>query len=487
MGDVPDRHRSVRAVFDYTWKQLSTEEQEVFAALSVFRGGFTREAADAVAGASLRDLSSLTNKSLVVPSPDTGRYAVHELLRQYAEAELEADSNRYTEVLEAHAAYYSGLAEEGFRLIHHNEQPRMMATIEGDLDNIRLAWQHSLATHNAHCVRQIIPAIWIVFEVSGWYQAAVALLSGASDTFGGDSTDDEMTVARALASAVRGWFLAMLGRQDEGAAAAASAIETLRSSADREALWLAMHCRGVCLLYQGKFDELAALAVEALDVADGVEGLFSNAAVANWQSMSAQMTGDLGRTKELLEGMESYRQLDEQYYLSWHFMQQARLAMIEGRLQSAVDLAGRSVQKAGEIGYHRVMHVSSNVLGDANAAAGNLDAAEQAYIRALAIAEQLSMVREMVDAIAKVAKIRAVTGRKGAAVSLLATVLAESASAQKSLFQGATIGEASSVALEDLRGEMDDAEFAAAFAAGSSRPYDVAAKELIDSLPAEHN
>ena len=89
MGDVPDRQRSVRAVFDYTWRLLDSSERSTFAALSVFRGGFTRDAAQAVAGASLRNLSMLAGKSLIAANPDTGRYTVHELLRQYAEAELD--------------------------------------------------------------------------------------------------------------------------------------------------------------------------------------------------------------------------------------------------------------------------------------------------------------------------------------------------------------------------------------------------------------
>ena len=57
--------------------------------LSVFRGGFTRAAAQEVAGASLRSLSQLLDKALLRRDPDTGRYSMHELLRQYAEERLE--------------------------------------------------------------------------------------------------------------------------------------------------------------------------------------------------------------------------------------------------------------------------------------------------------------------------------------------------------------------------------------------------------------
>ena len=71
MGDVPDRHRSIRAVFDYSWALLSESEREMFAGLSVFKGGFTREAAQAVAGASLRNLATLSNSTPTPPSTET--------------------------------------------------------------------------------------------------------------------------------------------------------------------------------------------------------------------------------------------------------------------------------------------------------------------------------------------------------------------------------------------------------------------------------
>ncbi len=112
MGDIPDRQRSMRAVYDYSWALLSPEERDTFMALSVFAGGFSRDAAEAVAGASLRGLANLLNKSLLTPSADRDRYAIHELLRQYAAAELEQDPGRRDRVLDAHAAFYADLMGE---------------------------------------------------------------------------------------------------------------------------------------------------------------------------------------------------------------------------------------------------------------------------------------------------------------------------------------------------------------------------------------
>jgi predicted ATPase len=81
--DIPARHRSMRAVFDHSWKLLTEGEQGVLLRLSVFQGGMQREAAEAIAGATLSLLSTLQAKSFLRRTP-TGRYDLHELVRQYA-------------------------------------------------------------------------------------------------------------------------------------------------------------------------------------------------------------------------------------------------------------------------------------------------------------------------------------------------------------------------------------------------------------------
>ena len=90
--NIPERHRSLRAVFRQSWQMLTPQEQQAYAALSVFRGGFSREAAVQVTGVSLPVLVSLVDKSLVRHT-QTGRYDVHELLRQFASEKLEEDAD----------------------------------------------------------------------------------------------------------------------------------------------------------------------------------------------------------------------------------------------------------------------------------------------------------------------------------------------------------------------------------------------------------
>ena len=85
--NVPSRHSSLRAVFDHSWNLLSAAEQRLLRQLSLFRGGFRREAAEAVVGATLQNLTRLADNSLL-RRIKTERYSLHELVRQYAYEKL---------------------------------------------------------------------------------------------------------------------------------------------------------------------------------------------------------------------------------------------------------------------------------------------------------------------------------------------------------------------------------------------------------------
>ena len=94
MHDLPERQRSLRAVFEYSWNLLTEQERALFAQFSIFRGGFTRDAALQITGTNLRALTLLVNKSLLRRDNDSGRYEIHELLRQYAEEKLAQSAER---------------------------------------------------------------------------------------------------------------------------------------------------------------------------------------------------------------------------------------------------------------------------------------------------------------------------------------------------------------------------------------------------------
>jgi predicted ATPase/DNA-binding SARP family transcriptional activator len=134
--DVPNRHRSLQAVFDHSWRLLSEEEQRVLGELALFRGGFRREAAEQVAGAGLPLLSALLDKSLLRRNP-TGRYDLHELVRQYSLQMLDEDGMLM--VRTRHLRYFRELAETAEGKFTGPEQGRWLAALEAEHDNVQAA------------------------------------------------------------------------------------------------------------------------------------------------------------------------------------------------------------------------------------------------------------------------------------------------------------------------------------------------------------
>jgi predicted ATPase/Tfp pilus assembly protein PilF len=155
-GDLPSRQRSLRAVFDHSWALLAAEDREIFARLSAFRGGFTRVAAEFVAGAQLGNLATLVAKSLLEWQPSASRYVIHELLRQYAEEKLgELPCREAT--LERLGEFFSRYLAERESVLQGLRQRRVVQEIGAELGNIRAAWRGLLERRD---LTRVGAALW---------------------------------------------------------------------------------------------------------------------------------------------------------------------------------------------------------------------------------------------------------------------------------------------------------------------------------------
>jgi predicted ATPase len=144
MRNVPERHRSVRATFEQCWNLLAARERQVFARLSVFQGRFERQAAQQVAEASLDVLTTLIHKSLL-RCDVTGRYQLHQLLRQFAAEKLTELSPQTETTLHRHAEYYAAFLQRREGALKGGRQREVLQEIAVEIDNVRGAWQWAVA------------------------------------------------------------------------------------------------------------------------------------------------------------------------------------------------------------------------------------------------------------------------------------------------------------------------------------------------------
>lgn len=478
MGDVPDRHRSVRAVFNYSWGLLSHEERIVFSALSIFRGGFTRDAASNVAGASIRQLSTLASKSLLAADPDTGRYTVHELLRQFAQAELETDTKRAASVETAHADFYADLVERSFDLYFpRSDHIELMRILEEDADNIRIAWRHHVRQGHPSQSRSMIPPLHVYHELRSRYPGGVALLQELIDAFA-DNTDETSRVAVALASCLQAWFRTLLGQPDAVTVSRDSAF--LRSSGDDFARWLGLQGAALNYSYLGLVDEMTKVTDEAIAVAQGLSDEYWVAGAKNWRCLAAVHAGDLETASRLAEEarvvLESRH---DHYFVSWTLLLQASIAIAQDRTEDAISIFAHLVEVCEEIGYPRGTMLALEGLGKTNLATGNLPAARNAFTESLAVAERTSMITDLLALMAKVGNVCGLMGDVEFAVEVLATVHAHPLSVGHTMTDPQTARELASEPLERLRQQLDPEAFDRAERAGSSRSYDGLVKELL--------
>lgn len=139
--DLPVRQQSMRAVFEHSWQLLPSAEQNALAQLAVFRGGFRREAAQNVTGATLPILSALVNKSWLRVAD--GRFTFHELVRQFAEEKLAVMP--VDAIRARHSAYYAEFMHAREGALHGPRQKALLDEMLADVDNIRTGWHWAVA------------------------------------------------------------------------------------------------------------------------------------------------------------------------------------------------------------------------------------------------------------------------------------------------------------------------------------------------------
>jgi DNA-binding CsgD family transcriptional regulator/tetratricopeptide (TPR) repeat protein len=181
LRNVPERHRSMRAVFDHSWKLLTPQEQRVFRSLAVFRGGFTRAAADRIASASFAALTTLLDKSLLQWTPPV-RYDLHELLRQYAEQQLEA-AGESTAVRAAHSAYYLDLLARRDADVKGCRQRQALDEIRAEFENIRAGWRWAVEHHDCNAIRLAVNCLVNFAEMNNRLADVFDMVEHAAATF----------------------------------------------------------------------------------------------------------------------------------------------------------------------------------------------------------------------------------------------------------------------------------------------------------------
>jgi len=270
LRDVPERHRSLRAVFSQTWAQLEMQEQAILRKLAVFRGGFQFQAAEAVAEADPAQLSVLADKALL-SSASAGRYEMHELIRQYALEKLQDEVREHAEAVQRHSLYFTRFLAERLADLKSGRQQQALVEISRDLDNVRSAWRQAIERRDFPSLAMVMEPLWLFIEFRGRlhegedaFRNARTALSGETPAVG--EQEEKLQALLAYLLAAQGYMAARRGDLKRGRAWLDQGIAQMKqvgldlgreiTTAERELAYI--------LVLQGEFRQAEELARDVL-------------------------------------------------------------------------------------------------------------------------------------------------------------------------------------------------------------------------------
>jgi len=384
----PRRQQTLRAAIDWSYDQLLEPERCLLRRLSIFIGGWTLEAAEAICPDGedtetgdhsriteaqsldvldiLDLLGQLVDRSLVtVEGGEAGatRYRLMETIRQYALERLgEADEEEALQ--DRHRSYYLLWAESRVQLQMGMEQAEGLKLVDAEHDNLRAA----LSGGNAESRIRLAGALWRFWWIRGYYTEGRAWLRAALATEG--AVDSEIR-AKALGGAA-----ALAGDQQDYAAALIYSEEFLairRQTGNPIGIARALNNLGLCLLYQARYAEARPVLEESLELkreANDVRGIAQS--LGNLGIIAAK-EGDLERADLLqTECLEICRQLGDTQSTSWALCNLGDIALKQNSLETARSHFREALHLSHELQERRGIGVALGRLGIIACRQGNL-------------------------------------------------------------------------------------------------------------------
>jgi predicted ATPase/DNA-binding SARP family transcriptional activator/Tfp pilus assembly protein PilF len=311
LRNVPQRHQSMWATFEHSWGLLTDQERALFASMSVFRGGFDAEAARYILKASPQTLMAIMHKSLLRREA-SGRWQIHQLLRQYAAEKLSQVPQLEDEVRSRHARYYAGFLQECRESLRGAGQDSALARIGVEIDNVRSAWQWALAQAERgtkvdqalSVFRQSVESLYLFYTAKDWFQEGTEALAQAVAAVERIVAEDDSTREQAL---LLGRLLVFQGKcsgfsqhSDTVERLYEQSLEILRRIEAWEETALPLHGLGYMAHVKGSYDQARQYFQESIAVYERNQDRWGQANVLNNLCLVARRQGDFVEARDLV-------------------------------------------------------------------------------------------------------------------------------------------------------------------------------------------
>lgn len=436
--DVPQRHQSLRAVFDHSWQLLTEAERRVLRQLAVFRGGFGRDAAIQVTGASLPVLAALVDNSLARRA--NGRYELLELLRQYA-AEKLTETLDETAVRDRHCHYYLAYVGQRWADLRGGRQMEALTEIYQEMENIRAAWRWAATQGYVEQIRQAMDALFLFYYMRSWSVEGEATFAQAVQKLA-DVESSQVVWARLLTC--QGWFLSLLGQQSTAQTLLTQSVTLLKTRGTPQDLVFPLNFLAAVTSFLGDYTAAQQLCQEALVICRAIGDRYGVAIAKNILSQVMYTLGEyLEARRYCQESLAIEREIGNRWSMAFSLTNLGRVSHALGDYQEAQarfresltireamrdargtavclnDLGDTAFAQAdyaeAQRQYRASLHISQGIgnrwgissalarLGDVALTAGDAPTARACFYQALQVAHESQAVPRMLDAMMGIA------------------------------------------------------------------------------------
>ena len=389
------RQRTLRGTLDWSYALLSEPERRLFGRLSVFAGGWTLAAAEAVGaegqteqGEVLDLLSRLVEKSLVVGEATGGggvHYRMLEPVRQYAREKLQ-EGGEFEEVQNRHDTFFLALAEEAEPKLRGAEDTEWLERLEAEHDNLRMALSWALERAEVEPGLRLGGALWGFWEAHGHYREGRRWLEKALEKDGRASA-----AARAKALEGFGWLVYRVGEMNRAVVAAEEGLEL----SDDAGLGGAVRAKFLGLLgwiveVQGRHAPAKELLEESLRLSRDADDKFGIADALLMLGSTLSSLGERRRERQLHEeGIALSRKLGYVRTLGRLLLSVGYVLLLDGDYERGATLNEEAAALYRERGYKGGLDIVLDNLGWAALLQGDPERARSYYQESLMLCKEL--------------------------------------------------------------------------------------------------
>lgn len=394
MWDVPERHRSMRAVFEHSWNLLLGEEKEVLRRIAVFEGGFRREAAAKVAEGSLFHLSILVEKSLLRRAAN-GRYEMHEVLRHYAALKLNQDAEVHLRTHHRHCEYFAVLLQEKATQIKGERQREGLQSIGEEIKNVRAAWAWAVEHWLIDRIEQLLDSLFEFYEIRGLLQEGEQAFQRAANSVKpksgpiSDLPDHERALLGKLL-ARRGVFNHRLSNYEQARYFFEQSLKICRELDDRQEMAFVLLKLGMLEEEMGEYEQARRACQESLLLYREVADLYGIGRALNELGEIAYQQGEYQTAENYhRESLRLFRETNDRWGQASALKNLGNVEVELGEYFQAKLFYQESLAIGEEIGAKSILASAYNNLGDTAREIGEYEEAREHLLRSLDISTEI--------------------------------------------------------------------------------------------------